>query len=106
MTSKLSGRIMKIEKRTGPVDIAKWMHLPVGEIPDWVIYTFILDRPVSPTEADLLNRDEEVGRWIELLRAADEESDERNDTRSGLVDYVERILQGARPAVGSIKRLH
>ena len=106
MTSKLSGRIMKIEKRTGPVDIAKWMRMPVGEMPDWVLYTGILNLPVSPTEADQLNRFEEVGRWIELLCAAVEESDERNDIRSGLVDYVERIQYRARPPVGSTKRVH
>ncbi len=65
MTSKLTGRIIKMEKRTAPVDIAKWMHLPVREMPDWVLCTIILDRPVSPAEADRLNRDEEVWRRIE-----------------------------------------
>ena len=70
MTSKLTGRIMKIEKRTAPVDIAKWMHLPVREVPDWVLCTILLDRPVGPAEADRLNKDDEFWTEIEALVAS------------------------------------
>ncbi len=76
MTSKLTGRIIKMEKRTAPVDIAKWMHLPVREVPDWVLCTIILDRPVSPAEADVLDKDKEFGRWLEALCATGEGTDE------------------------------
>ncbi len=70
MTSKLINRMIKIEKRTAPVDIAKWMHLPVREMPDWVLCTIILDRPVSPAEADRLNKDDEFWTEIEALVAS------------------------------------
>ena len=90
MTGKLTGRIIKMEKRTAPVDIAKWMHLPVREMPDWVLCTILLDRPVSPAEADRLNEDDEFWAMCEALCAIGEENDEFYAIRSDLIDYVER----------------
>ncbi len=105
MTSKLTGRIVKLEKRTGPVDIAKWMHLPVDEMPDWVLWTIILDHPVSPAEADVLEKIDGVDRQIELIRDA-EEADERYVIRRGLIGYLEGIQHHALQPVRSTERAH
>ncbi len=92
MTSKLTGRIMKMEKRTAPVDLEKWRNTPVQEMPDWVLESLILGRPVSPAESDRLNKDGEYGRWIELLCAIGEENDEFFAMHGDLVDHAERLL--------------
>ena len=105
MTNKLTNRIMKIEKRTGPADISKWMRSPIREIPDWVLFTLMFDRPVSPAEANRLNRDEEVGRRIELCRSIGEENDEFFAGRSDLIDYVERVHLRALPSADSSDRV-
>ncbi len=106
MTSRLTNRLMKMEKRTAPVDLEKWRRTPVREMPDWVLCTIILDRPVSPAEADRLNKDDEFWRRFELLCAIGEENDEFNAMCGDLIDYVERIQHRARPPVGSTKRAH
>ncbi len=106
MTSKLTNRIMKMEKRTAPVDISKWMHTPVREMPDWVVISIVLDRQVSPAEADRLNEDDGFWRRIESLCAVDVESDEWDAICSDLVVYVERILLGSQPPVSFSKRVH
>ena len=102
----MTNRIMKLEKRVAPVDIAKWMRLPVGEMPDWVLCTISLDHPVSPAEASVLDKDKEFGRRFELLRAADEGTAEWYAIRSGLINYVERIQHRARTPIGCTKRTH
>ncbi len=106
MTSKLTNRIMKIEKRTAPVDIAKWMHLPVREMPDWVLCTIILGRTVGPAEAGVLDKDKEFGWRLEALCATGEGTDEQHAIRRDLIDYVERDQHRARLPVGSSKRVH
>ena len=106
MTSKLTNRIMKMEKRTAPVDIEKWWNTPVEHCPDWVVLSIVLDRPVSPAEADQLNNDDEFWRQIELLCAIGEVNDQWDAICGDLVDYVERVLPGARPPVRSTKRVH
>ncbi|MCZ6860280.1 MAG: hypothetical protein O7I42_08380 [Alphaproteobacteria bacterium] len=63
-------------------------------------------RPVSPAEADRLNKDDEFWRRIELLCAIGEENGEFYAIRGDLIDYVERIQYLARPSVGSTKRFH
>ena len=81
-----------MEKRVAPVDIAKWMRLPVGEMPDWVLCTIMLDHPVSPAEADLLNKDDEFWPEIEALDASLREgTDECHSICRGLIDYVQRL---------------
>ncbi len=92
MTSKLTSRITKMEKRTAPVDLEKWRNTPVQEMPDWVLESLILGRPVSPAEADRLNKDDEYGRRIELLCAIGEENDEFHAMHGDLVDHAERLL--------------
>ena len=92
MTSKLTGRITKMEKRTAPVDLEKWRNTPVELMPDWVLESLILDRPVSPAEADRLSKDGEYGRWIDLLCGIGEENDELYAMRGELIDYAERLL--------------
>ncbi len=42
------GPIVKLERRTAPVDLDKWWNTPVEQRPDWVLISQILDRPVSP----------------------------------------------------------
>ena len=32
MTSKLTGRVVKLEKHTGPVDIGKWLQMTDGSV--------------------------------------------------------------------------
>ncbi len=76
MTSRLTNRIMKMEMRTAPVDIAKWRNTPAELCPDWVLCTILLDRPVSPAEADVLDKDKEFGRRLEWLCATGEGTDE------------------------------
>ncbi len=117
MTSKLTGRIMKMEKRTAPVDLEKWRNTPVQEMPDWVLMSKILDRLVSPEQADRLDRDERVGTLIEALivslredaeircghgdakgtslaslRSNDEGTDDWRTIRGDLIDHAERLL--------------
>ncbi len=92
MTSKLTSRITKMEKRTAPVDLEKWRNTPVQEMPDWVLESLILGRPVSPAEADRLNKDGEYCRRSDLLCAIGEENDEFFAGRSDLIDYAERLL--------------
>ncbi len=92
MTSRLNNRIMKMEKRTAPVDLEKWRNMPVQEMPDWVLESLILGRPVSPAEADRLSKDGEYCRRSDLLCAIGEENDEFFAGRSDLIDYVERLL--------------
>ena len=70
MTGRLTGRIMKIEKRTAPVELAKWRNTPVELCPDWVLISIMLDRPVSPAETDRLNSDDEFCAEIEALVAS------------------------------------
>ena len=70
MTGRLTNRIMKMEKRTAPVDIEKWRNTPVEHCPDWVLISIMLDRPVSPAEADRLNSDGEFCAEIEALVAS------------------------------------
>ena len=106
MTSKLTGRIIKVEKRTAPVDIAKWMHLPVREMPDWVLCTIILGRTVGPAEAGVLDKDKEFGWRLEALCATGEGTDEQHAIRRDLIDYVERDQHRARLPVGSSERVH
>ena len=106
MTSRLNNRIMKMEMRTAPVDLEKWRRTPVREMPDWVVISILLDRPVSPTEADRLNKDDEFWRQIELLCAIGEVNDQWDAICGDLVDYVERIQHLARPLVGATKRAH
>ncbi len=92
MTSRLNNRIMKMEKRTAPVDISKWMHTPVREMPDWVVISIVLDRPVSPAEADRLNKDDGFWAQIEALVASfPEGTDEYHAILGDLIDYVERL---------------
>ncbi len=59
-------------------------------MPDWVLLSIILDRPVSPAEADALDKEDEIIRQIELLCAIGEENDEFHAVRGELIDYVER----------------
>ena len=117
MMSKLTSRIIKIEKRTAPVDLEKWRNTPVELWPDWVLMSEILDRLVSPEQADRLDRDERVGTLIEALivslredaeircghgdakgtslaslRSNDEGTDDWRTIRGDLVDHVERLL--------------
>ncbi len=119
MTSKLTGRIMKMEKRTAPVDLEKWRNTPVELWPDWVLMSEILDRLVSPEQADRLDRDERVGTLIEALivslredaeircghgdakgtslaslRSNDEGTDDWRTIRGDLVDHAEHLLAG------------
>ncbi len=63
MTSRLTNRITKIELRIAPVDILKWMNAPVELLPDWVLISHIVGRPVSPEEAADIYEDE--GFWAE-----------------------------------------
>ncbi len=91
MTSKLTGRVVELKLRTAPDDLERWLKAPVDIRPDWVLMSEILDRLLSPAEADRLNKDDEVWRRIELLCAADEESDEWDAIRGDLVEYVEQI---------------
>ncbi len=91
MTSRLTGRIVKLERRTAPVDFERWMHLPVDEMPDWVLWTIILDHPVSPAEADVLDKIDGVDRQIELICNAEDGTGERYAMRGDLIGYVERI---------------
>ncbi len=81
-----------MEKRTAPVDLEKWRNTPVQEMPDWVLESLILGRPVSPAEADRLDKDDEFLRRIELLCAIGEENAEFYAVHSDLVDHVERLL--------------
>ncbi len=92
MTSKLPGRITKMEKRTAPVDPEKWRNTPVELMPDWVLNSLLLERPVSPAESDRLEKDGEYCRRTELLRAIGEENDGFFAMHGDLVDYVERLL--------------
>ena len=92
MTSKLTSRIMKMEKRTAPVDVEKWRNTPVQEMPDWVLKSLLLERPVSPAESDRLEKDGEYCRRTELLCAIGEENDEFFAGRSDLIDHAERLL--------------
>ncbi len=92
MTNKLTGRIMKMERRTAPVDLEKWRNTPVQEMPDWVLNSILLERPVRPAESDRLEKDGEYCRRTDLLRAIGEENDEFFAGRSDLIDYVERLL--------------
>ena len=117
MTSKLTSRITKMEKRTAPVDLEKWRNTPVELWPDWVLMSEILDRLVSPEQADRLDRDERVGTLIEALivslredaeircghgdakgtslaslRSNDEGTDDWRTIRGDLVDHAERLL--------------
>ncbi len=64
MMKNLDNRIVKLEKRTASVDIDKWQNTPVELMPDWVLINIILDRPVSPEEAAVLDEDE--GFWAEI----------------------------------------
>ena len=61
-------------------------------MPDWVLKSMILDRPVSPAESDRLEKDGEYCRRSELLRAIGEENEEFFAGRSDLIDYAERLL--------------
>ena len=90
MTSKLARRIVKMERRTAPVDISKWWNTPIESMPDWVLLSIILDRPVSAAETHALDKDDEVSRQIEMLCAIGEENDEFYAVRGELIDYVER----------------
>ncbi len=81
-----------MEKRTAPVDFEKWRNTPVQEMPDWVLESLILGRPVSPAEADRLNKDGEFLRLSELLCAIGEENDEFYAMHGDLVDHAERLL--------------
>jgi len=81
-----------MEKRTAPVDLEKWRNTPVELMPDWVLESLILDRPVSPAEADRLSKDGEYGRRSELLCAIGEENDEFHIMHGDLVDHAERLL--------------
>ena len=117
MTSKLTSRITKMEKRTAPVDLEKWRNTPVELWPGWVLMSEILDRLVSPEQADRLDRDERVGTLIEALivslredaeircghgdakgtslaslRSNDEGTDDWRTIRGDLVDHAERLL--------------
>ncbi len=117
MMSTLTGRIMKMEKRTAPVDLEKWRNTPVELWPDWVLMSEILDRLVSPEQADRLDRDERVGTLIEALivslredaeircghgdakgtslaslRSNDEGTDDWRTIRGDLVDHAESLL--------------
>ena len=92
MTSKLTGRITKMEKRTAPVDLEKWRNTPVQEMPDWVLTSILLKRQVSPAESDRLDKDDEYSRRIELLCAIGEENDEFHAMHGDLVDHAERLL--------------
>ncbi len=92
MTSKLTGRLTQMEKRTAPVDLEKWRNTPVQEMPDWVVTSILLKRQVSPAESDRLNKDGEYWRRIELLCAIGVENDELYAGRSDLIDYVEHLL--------------
>ena len=42
MTSKLARRIVKMERRTAPVDLEKWRNTPVELRPDWVLINHIV----------------------------------------------------------------
>ena len=68
MTSKLTGQIVRLERRTTPVDLERWLNAPVRIRPDWVLISQILDRLVSPEEADRLNKDD--GFWGEVEAVA------------------------------------
>ncbi len=117
MTSRLTTRLVKMERRTAPVDLEKWRNTPVELWPDWVLMSEILDRLVSPEQADRLDRDERVGTLIEALivslredaeircghgdakgtslaslRSNDEGTDDWRTIRGDLVDHAERLL--------------
>ena len=81
-----------MEKRSAPVDLEKWRNTPVQEMPDWVLESIILGRPVSPADTERLNKDGEYCRRIELLCAIGEENDEFHAMHGDLVDHVERLL--------------
>ncbi len=69
MTSKLTGRVVKLERRTAPVDFEKWRNTSVELCPDWVLISRIVGRPVSPEEAAELEEDEGFWAEIEALNA-------------------------------------
>ena len=117
MTSKLTGRIEKMERRTAPDDLERWQNTPVEMRPDWVLTSQILDRLVTPEQADRLDRDEKFETLIEALvvslredagigcghrdehgkspaslRSNDEGTEEWRTRRDLLIDYAERLL--------------
>ena len=57
-------------------------------MPDWVLWTIILDHPVSPAQADVLNKVDHLDRQIELI-CDSEEADKRYVIRRGLIGYLE-----------------
>ncbi len=61
---------IKPERRTGPVDIARWQDTPPDLCPGWVLISYILDRPVSPEEAAVLYEDNEFWAAIEARVAS------------------------------------
>ena len=61
MTSKLTGRVVELKLRTAPDDFERWLKAPVDIRPDWVLMSEVLDRLVSPGEADRLIKDD--GFW-------------------------------------------
>ncbi len=69
MTSKLTGRVMKLERRTAPVDLEKWRNTPAELCPDWVLISRIVGRPVSPEAAEEIYEDEGFWRQIEALKS-------------------------------------
>ena len=117
MTGRLTNRIMKMEMRTAPVELAKWWNVPLEIRPDWVLISQILDRQVSPEQADRLDRDEKFETLIEALvvslredagigcghrdangkspaslRSNDEGTDDSRTIRGELIDHAERLL--------------
>ncbi len=69
MTSRLNGRVVKLERGAAPVDLERWRTAPVEIRPDWALMSQILDRPVSPEEAAELEEDEGFWAEIEALNA-------------------------------------